>query len=219
MNDERTEKGGCFLKFMLFLAGVLFLILIIAAFFRWKNPTNEPLPLDEPEQEVVVDSDEDFVVSQAEWNALKKEVRALRQEINRLKSNALPTPTNTNHPTSNPTQPTPSTPTTVNANDITLSKYSHDWLESEATVALKNNTDKTVTYVVGRMYYYDMKDEMLDYLDFTRNVTIEPGLVKTISLRGYGHDENYAYYQSKLRYGYEDRKYKVKFELKSYKTK
>ena len=231
MDDERTERGGGFLKFLLLLAvvAIIFVVLWATGLIRWESTPDEQ---EVQEQEVVVatKADGDFVVSEAEWRALQKEVRALRQELNQLKADAAKAATAprqsspANKPVQQTTQSTPAqttstTVTQVTQNDITLAKYSHDWVKPDATVAFKNNLAKTVTSISGRMIYYDMSGNMLDYQDFTKSVTIEPNMVKSISLNGYGYRESYAYYKSEPVPGNEDRKYKVKFELKSYKTK
>ncbi len=239
MDDERTERGGGFLKFILLLAvvAIIFVVLWATGLIRWESTPDET---EQEEPELVIDpvqgTQGDFVVSEAEWNALQSEVRQLRREVNQLKADAAKAATaphqtttrqaaSSNKPAQQTTSATASKPaststvTQVTQNDITLAKYSHDWVKPDATVAFKNNLAQTITSISGRMIYYDMSGNMLDYQDFTKSVTIEPEMVKSITLNGYGYREHYAYYKSEPVPGNEDRKYKVKFELKSYKTK
>ncbi len=231
MDDERTERGGGFLKFLLLLGivAIIFLVLWATGLIRWESTPDE---MEQEEPELVIDPvQSDFVVSEADWNALQSEVRQLRREVNQLKADAAKAATAprqsspANKAVQQTTQATTAKPastttvTQVTQNDITLSNYSHDWVKSDATVAFKNNLAQTVTSISGRMIYYDMSGNMLDYQDFTKSVSIEPGMVKSVTLDGYGYREHYAYYKSEVIRTNPDRKYKVKFELKSYKTK
>lgn len=216
--------------------GVLIVVLCIAlviallwatGLVRWENSSevqNEQIAA--AEEKLIISSGSAFSVSEEEWQALKNEVMQLRQEVEHLKTSRTKSAT-TKTQTTTTRESTPAQsikPTTENTtsvqdpNALTLANYNHDFVSSDATVALKNNTDHTITQVTGRMIYYDMSGNMLDYQDFTKSVTIEPGMVKNFSLIGYGHRDNYAYYKSQTSAVNPDRKYKVVFELKSYKT-
>lgn len=218
INEDRSEQRGDLAKMLpITIIGLIIIIILWSADFIRFESTQEATEQKSVIEDIVATSSSDFMVTEAEWNALQKEVKRLRSEVNQLKQNNTK-PAVTQQTASTRQTATAST-TSVSSGDITLANYSHDWVRPEATIAFKNNTDHTISSITGRMIYYDMSGNMLDYQDFTKSVTIEPGMVKSIVLKGYGYSENYAYYKSDVMYSNPNRKYKVKFELKSYKLK
>ena len=223
MNNEMYErKNGAGKVFLV----ILIIMIVIGLLWATRVTRRENSSKEQKETVVVIDddsaieSDGDITVPADEWRALKNEVKQLRQDVEQLKAGGTKPATNkTQTAKSQESAPSQAAKTTTEgSNALTLANYNHDWVESDATVALKNNTNRTVTHVTGRMIYYDMNGNMLDYQDFTKSVTIEPGMVKSFSLKGYGHKDDYAYYKSDVMSSKPDRKYKVKFELKSYKV-
>ena len=220
MNERKSGNAKVYI--VLLSVALVIALLWATGLIRWEDSLKERKAFS---GEVTYNEDGDITVPADEWRALQNEVQQLRQEVEQLKS------VHNNGRVAVKAQATevtkisvtqsdePPISVTYNPSALVLANYNHDWVESDATVALKNEIDHTITQFTGRMVYYDMSANMLDYQDFTKSIVIEPGMVKSFSLKGYGHKDNYAYYKSDVISSKPDRKYKVKFELKSYKTR
>ena len=186
INENRSEQRGCAIKILPFAVVVIIIFIILwgVGLIRFES-TSETIEQENSAEEVVTTSSSDFKVTETEWKALQKEVKRLRSEVNQLKqSNKKPAIT---HQASSTRQTAATSTTSVSSRDITLANYSHDWVNSEATVAFKNNTDHTISSVTGRMIYYDMSNNMLDYQDVRKSVTIDPSMVNSMTLHGEGY--------------------------------
>lgn len=232
MNEEYQEKSS---------RGLINLLLIIAIVggiiaMMWKvgifGNAAEDVEITTTEEVVATETDEDFSITQSEWTTMQKqlkqlqnEVKTLQAEIKAIEQNKLATNKSTSltQPKQTISTSTSTTPVTTNAtaktNAITLEKYTHDGNWMNAALSFKNNTNQTIKSFKGRIIYLDMKGNMLDYVDINQSISIEPGYVKGIELKGYGWDKDYSYYQSEASYLHPERKYQVKFELKSYSVK
>lgn len=98
--------------------------------------------------------------------------------------------------------------------DITMVSYEQSWLDSSGTLALKNNSSEEIKNVVFMITYLDMAGNELDYEEFSRSVTIAPGMTRKLDIPAYEHSRNYHYYKTKDDYRHPA--FKIKFQLKDY---
>lgn len=98
---------------------------------------------------------------------------------------------------------------------VKMVSYEQGWLDSQGTLALKNNTDEEIHNVVFQITYLDMSGNSLDYEEFSRKVSIAPGMTRKLDIPAYEHCRNYHYYKSENMPGGSP-SFKISFELKDY---
>lgn len=99
-------------------------------------------------------------------------------------------------------------------NDVTMVSYEQSWLDSQGTIALKNNTSEVIHNIVFQLTYLDMSGNELDYEVFDREVRIDPGKTKKLDIPAYEHGRQYHYYKTKDEFG--NPAFKIDFQLKDY---
>lgn len=104
------------------------------------------------------------------------------------------------------------------ANDISMVSYEQSWLDSKGTLALKNNTNEEIHDVVFQIVYLDMSGNPIDYEDFTKAISIAPGMTRKLDIPAYEHSRYYHYFKSENMPGGSPA-FKIKFQLKDYNVK
>ena len=97
---------------------------------------------------------------------------------------------------------------------VTMVSYEQRWLDSEGTLALRNNSEDEIKDVQFRITYLDMNDNPMDYQDYSRRVSIAPGMVRKVDIPAYEHDRFYHYYKTPQALG--NPKFKITFKLLSH---
>ncbi|MBP3253647.1 MAG: hypothetical protein J6M30_09955 [Bacteroidales bacterium] len=105
---------------------------------------------------------------------------------------------------------------TFDPNALTVVSFIQDWLDYEATLSLKNNTDRTISSFKATIIYKDMQGNILDYQEINQYISIAPQMAKSFKIKAYGHDNSYAYYKSKKSSSNPERVFTIEFKLNSY---
>ena len=101
--------------------------------------------------------------------------------------------------------------------DISMVSYEQSWLDSEGTLAFKNNTNENIHNIKFLIVYQDMSGKQLHYEEFSKKVSISPGMTRKINIKAYEHERNYHYYKSENLPGGSPA-FKIEFKLLDYNT-
>lgn len=101
---------------------------------------------------------------------------------------------------------------------VSMISYEQGWLDSNGTIALRNNTSETIHDVTFMLEYLDMQDRPVDYETFTCDVEIAPGKTKKVDIPAYERSRHYQYYKTTKQSRSDYPKFKLRYEFKEYNS-
>ena len=228
MDEYENRKSHRFLGWLVSIGLVILTVYLIRNFDTIKSKFSSWTKNDE--QEIVAEQPA-VTAPSYKWEALQDEVDRLRDEVEQLKQEVQKL--KNSKPVSSPKQTQTATVLEVtqaeqfqsalnneqefNSNALTVVSFVQDWVDQDAHLSIKNNTDKGITSFKATVVYKSMNDDVLDYEEINQKIDIAPQMAKSIKIKGYGHDMDYAYYKSEIKITQPDRKFKIEFVLNSYK--
>lgn len=105
----------------------------------------------------------------------------------------------------------------ANPQSVTMVSYEQSWVDSEGTLALKNNTGSPLEQISFRITYLDMNGAQMDYKDFSKEVSIDPGMVRKLNIPSYENSRDYHYYKTPDKFGHTA--FKIQFQLLGYRVR
>ena len=165
---------------------------------------------------------QELEVAEDEMLVSKQEEKVATQEKQQKKEEPKPVqnvvvPKENTAPKSEPKKTEPEVKEEFNPKALTVASFVQDWVDREAHLSIKNNLDKKITSFKATIIYKSMNGDDLDYEEINQNIEIAPQMAKSIKIKGYGHDMDYAYYKSQIKTTQPDRKFQIEFKLNSYK--
>lgn len=94
---------------------------------------------------------------------------------------------------------------------VTMVKFEQSWLDSEASISLRNNTQAVIETIRFQLVFYDMDGQQIDYKKYTLNKSIDPGMARIFKIPAFQPDRQYHYYRTKESLGFP--LFKVKYKL------
>lgn len=101
--------------------------------------------------------------------------------------------------------------------DVEMVNYEQNGNDIQGTISLKNNTDEDISNVTFMLEYLDMNGTPMDYETYSYKIDIAPGMTKKLNIPAYELSRDYYYYKSRA--AYNGKAFKIRYELKEYKTK